>query len=60
MVQFIGREILGVQDFQIHYSSSSQSRIDWETFKSKVKFSNDFLLDPRMLNFLFLLLLYMI
>ena len=31
MVRVIERKILGVQDFQIHFSSSSPSGIDLET-----------------------------
>ena len=44
MVRVIEQKILGVRDFQIHYSSSSLSGIDLGTSKSKVKFSNGFFL----------------
>ena len=60
MVRVIGQKILGVRDFQIHYSSFLLSGIDLGTFKLKVKFSNDFSLDPKMLKNLFLLLLHRI
>ena len=56
MLQVIGLKILGVRDFQIHCSSSSPSRIDLGTSKSKVKFSNGFSLDPRIVKKMFFLL----
>ena len=55
MVRVIERKILGVQDFQIHFSSSSPSGIDLETSKSKVNFFNGLHLDPRFVNISFLL-----
>ena len=60
MVRVIRRKILGVRDFQIHCSSSSLSRIDLGTSKSKVKFSNGFPLDPIIVKICFLLPLHKI
>ena len=50
MVRVIGWKILDVQDFQIHCSSSLPSEIDLGTLKSKVKFSNGFPLDPKIVK----------
>ena len=60
MVQVIEWKILGIQDFHIHCSSSSPSGIDLETSKSKLKFSNGFPLDPRIVKICFLLPLHRI
>ena len=53
MVRVIGWKILDVQDFQIHCSSSLPSEIDLGTLKSKVKFSNGFPLDPKIVKIWF-------
>ena len=53
MVQIIRWKILGLQDFHIHYSSSSLSIIDLGTSKSKVKFSNVFPFDPLIVKICF-------
>ena len=50
VIRVIRQKILGVRDFQIHYSSSSSSRIDLGTSKSKVKLFNGFPLDLRIVK----------
>ena len=58
MIRVIGRKILGIEDPQTLQASSSPSGIDLGIFKSEVKFSNVFNLNPKMLKNVILHLCY--